>query len=141
MRLTSRQHAANNKKLELSMTSMIDVVFLLLIFFLVTTTFVKPERQVASNIKVDQKESGKFQSDLEPAVIDVFQIGDVPAYKLGAVTTSDIEQLRKILKSFENKADGAFVRVSPSVSFEGVARAIGVCKDSGFANVSYVPAE
>ena len=123
------------------MTSMIDVVFLLLIFFLVTTTFIKPERQIASNIKVDQKESGQFQSDLEPAVIDVFQIGDKPAFKMGAVTTSDVEQLRKILKSFENKKDGAFVRVSSEVVFEGAARAIGVCKDAGFATVSYVPVD
>ena len=38
MKLSNRQ--IDKKRLELSMTSMIDVVFLLLIFFIVTTTFV-----------------------------------------------------------------------------------------------------
>ena len=141
MKLTSHQHASENTDLELSMTSMIDVVFLLLIFFLVTTTFIKPERQVATGIKVEPTDSGKRQSDLEPAVIDVVDIGDHAAFRLGAVTTTDLEELRKILQEFENKSDGAFVRVGPNVAFESAAQAIGVCKSAGFSTVSYIPVE
>ena len=123
------------------MTSMIDVVFLLLIFFLVTTTFVKPERQIATNIKVNESSSGTAFSDLEPAVIDVIQVGEKPVFRIGAVTTSDVERLRKLLNSFENKSEGAFVRVGPDAMFDGVAQAIGACRDAGFASVSYISAE
>ena len=123
------------------MVSMIDVVFLLLIFFLVTTTFIKPERQVATGIKVEATDSGKRQSDLEPAVIDVVEVGDQAAFRLGAITTTDLEELRKILQEFENKTDGAFVRVAPNVPFESAAQAIGICKATGFSTVSYIPAE
>ncbi len=123
------------------MVSMIDVVFLLLIFFLVTTTFIKPERQVATGIKVEPTDSGKRQSDLEPAVIDVIEVDDRAAFRLGAITTTDLEELRKILQEFENKTDGAFVRVAPNVPFESAAQAIGICKATGFSTVSYIPVE
>jgi biopolymer transport protein ExbD len=43
MKLSNRRFIGDVNKIELSMTAMIDVVFLLLIFFLVTTTFVPPE--------------------------------------------------------------------------------------------------
>ena len=69
------------QRLELSMTSMIDVVFLLLIFFLVTTTFVRPEREVVSAIKVDQKDASENQSVLEPAIVDVIQVQGQPVYR------------------------------------------------------------
>ena len=47
MKLSNRAVDSRSNKIELSMTSMIDVVFLLLIFFLVTTTFVRPEKQLS----------------------------------------------------------------------------------------------
>ena len=123
------------------MTSMIDVVFLLLIFFLVTTTFIKPERQVSSSIKVEETATAASVSDLEPAVIEVFVLGESVAFRLGAITTTDLTQLKKPLNLFENKVDGAFIRVSGDVPFEYAAKAIGLCKSVGFEQVAYVPAE
>ena len=43
MRLTNRRHGS---KIDLQMTSMIDCVFLLLIFFMVTSSFNKAEREL-----------------------------------------------------------------------------------------------
>ena len=77
MKLSNRQRDTN-KQMELSMTSMIDVVFLLLIFFLVTTTFVAPERQLKSNIKVQNQSTSSRPKDLEPAIIDVVQLNVKP---------------------------------------------------------------
>jgi biopolymer transport protein ExbD len=123
------------------MTSMIDVVFLLLIFFLVTTTFVRPERQLLSAIQSNEREAVKKQSLLDPALVDVQKLGTDVVYKLGAITTDDIEEIRKVLQGFDNKSEGAFVRVSDNVPFEYAARAIGACRSSGFASVAYLPAE
>ena len=123
------------------MTSMIDVVFLLLIFFLVTTTFIKPERQISSNIKVERTEAGLQEDDLDPAVLDLFVTGDRVVFQLGARQTTKLDELRKTIENFENKSEGAFVRVGPGVAFDNAARAIGLFKASGFANVSYLPAE
>lgn len=122
------------------MTSMIDVVFLLLIFFLVTTTFIKPERQLNSNIKVERTDAGLQQSNLEPAVLDLFTVADQVVYQLGARQTTKLIELKQALNDFENKEDGAFVRVSPDVAFDHVAQAIGMFKSTGYSNVSYLPA-
>ena len=121
------------------MTSMIDVVFLLLIFFLVTTTFVRPEKQVRSAIKVVEKNAEQSKSELEPAIVDVVQQNGKAIFKLGAIRTNDIAEIRKTLSTFENKSDGAFVRVADDVPFENAAQAIGACRITGFDSVSYLP--
>lgn len=139
MKLNSR-HQQHHRRLELSMTSMIDVVFLLLIFFLVTTTFVRPERQLLSAIQSNEREAVKKQSVLEPAMVDVQKLGGDVIFKIGAITTNDIEEIKRVLQGFENKSEGAFVRVADNVPFEFAAIAIGACRTSGFAAVAYLPA-
>ena len=121
------------------MTSMIDVVFLLLIFFLVTTTFVRPERQLSAAIKSSQQTSAQNQSLLEPALVDVRKPGAQVVYQMGAVSTTDLKEIERMLKLHENKTDGAFVRVGDGVPFESAAQVIAACKVSGFESVAYVP--
>ena len=137
MKLSNRQ--LKPQRLELSMTSMIDVVFLLLIFFLVTTTFVRPEREVLSAIKVNEQQSAESRSDLEPAIIDVQQVAGQSVFRLGGVRTNDIDAILKLLKTFEQKSEGAFVRVAGDVPYEAAAQAIGACREAGFQSVSYLP--
>ena len=138
MRLSNRQHD-EQVKLELSMTSMIDVVFLLLIFFLVTTTFVRPEHQMQSAIKVDNQSAASNNVDLELAIIEIIPSGTSFVYKLGAVSSSDISEISTVLKTFTNKDDGAFVRVHDDAPFDMAAIAINACKTDGFYVVSYIP--
>ena len=123
------------------MTSMIDVVFLLLIFFLVTTTFVRPERQLLSAIQSNEQEAAKKESLLEPALVDVRKSGDKPVFRIGAVTTDNVAEIKRILSGFENKSEGAWVRVADDVPFEFAAQAIGACRAAGFSAVAWLPAE
>jgi biopolymer transport protein ExbD len=118
---------------------MIDVVFLLLIFFLVTTTFVSPERQHKTTMKVQQQSASRQPVDVEPAVVDVVRINNKNVFQIGAVVTEDIKELFVVLEGFDNKSDGAFVRVSDEVPFGMAAQAINACKRAGFPLVSYVP--
>lgn len=138
MKLSSRK-TSRTKTIELSMTSMIDVVFLLLIFFMVTTVFVDPERNLASGIQVQNK-SASSPSDLEPAIIEIVDRGGVFVYKLGSreFSAGEEEKLVQLLGAFD-KADGAFVRVSDGAPFGMSAAAIQACKDAKFTSVSYVP--
>jgi len=141
MRLSHRKRVVEEAGLELPMTGMIDVVFLLLIFFLITTTFFRPERQIAAAIQVDNQDAGQRQSYLEPAWVDVTMADGKAVYRLGANTTSDLNQLKNLLKQFGNKSEGAFVRVAPDVPFDYTAKTIGVCKSAGFQTVSYISTE
>jgi len=138
MKLSSRH--SRSSRLELSMTSMIDVVFLLLIFFIVSTTFVRPEREIASAIQVNEKRAADNESNLEPAIVDVIIQNSQVMFRIGAVRTTDLEEVKKLLEGFENKSEGAFVRVSDDVPYEAAAQAIGACHASGFTSVSYLSA-
>lgn len=123
------------------MTSMIDVVFLLLIFFLVTTTFVKAERQLRPAIQVqEQTQESSQQGFLEPAVVHVKRIDNRNFFKLGGREMTTYEELLEVLLVFENKDDGSFVVVDDQASFEMTAAALQACREAGFTSVSYVPA-
>lgn len=140
MKLNSR-HRQQHRRMELSMTSMIDVVFLLLIFFLVTTTFVRPERQLLSAIQSNEREAAKKETLLEPAMVDVRKTGDKVVYRIGAISTDNVAEVKRVLQGFENKTEGAWVRVADDVPFEFAARAIGACRAAGFSAVAWLPAE
>ncbi len=137
MRLTNRR-TQHGEKIELSMTSMIDVVFLLLIFFMTTASFVKTERQLDSNIK-NQDSSSASASDLEPAIVDIVESGGRFVFRVGARDVQDSGELTRILRQFPSKLDGAYVKVSDEAPFGMVAAAIQACKDADFTIVTYVP--
>ena len=121
------------------MTSMIDVVFLLLIFFMTTASFVKTERNLDPNIKVNRKSASQSQSDLEPAIVEVTQGVTGFVYKLGGREITTVDELTSVLRQFDNKLDGAFVRVSDEAPLRMAAAAIQACKTAGFTGVSYIP--
>jgi biopolymer transport protein ExbD len=136
MRLTSRK--AGKARVELAMTSMIDVVFLLLIFFMVTTAWVRAERQLDPALRVENR-SAAAASDLQPAMVEVVRSGGVAVYRLGLREVTTAAELETLLQQFENKSDGAFVRVADDVPFGMAAAAIQACKSASFVPVSYVP--
>jgi len=137
MRLTNRR-PQHGEKIELSMTSMIDVVFLLLIFFMITSSFVKTERELDSNIK-NQDSTSSSASDLEPAIVEIVNSGGQFVYRIGAREVQEASDLTNILRQFPNKLDGAYVKVSDDAPFRMAAAAIQSCKDADFTTVTYVP--
>jgi len=135
MRLTSRRHGS---KIEMQMTSMIDCVFLLLIFFMVTSSFNRPERELDPAIKL-QRAAGPAASDLAPAIVDVIRGESGFVFKLGGREFSSPDELTGVLRQLDNKLDGAIVRVQDEAPFDMAASAIQACKSAGFSLVSYVP--
>jgi len=138
MKLSS-QKIQRGKKIELQMTSMIDVVFLLLIFFMTTAAFVKTERDLDSAIKVKKKSATAARADFEPAIVDIVRDGETFVYKMGSRKMTTQDDLIALLRRMENKGDGAFVRVRDEAPFHMAAAAVQACKKAGFQLVSYVP--
>ncbi len=138
MKLSSRK-LQREPRLELSMTSMIDVVFLLLIFFMTTASFRQTERNLDPAIQVDREASGQQQNDFEPAIVEITRADGRFVYRIGERNLTTQEELTRLLRQFDNKADGAFVRVDDEAPFAMAAAAIQACKAARFAMVSYVP--
>jgi biopolymer transport protein ExbD len=139
MKLTSRSRQKEHT-IELCMTSMIDVVFLLLIFFMTTSSFLQTERNLDPAIKLREKSASEVVSDLEPAVVAVQESGGRFVYRVGGREITSSQELTRILRQFPDKSD-AFVQVSDEAPFAMAAAAVQACKTAGFFLVSYVPAE
>lgn len=138
MRLSSHK-IQRGGALDLPMTSMIDVVFLLLIFFMTTTSFLATERNLDSAIQARQRSAQQAQSNLEPAIIEIVESGGRYVYRVGAREMTHERELQELLQHFPNKFDGAFVRVRDGAPFGMAAAAIQSAKSAGFAVVTYVP--
>ena len=124
--------------MELSTTGMIDIVFLLLVFFLVTSSFLPPEKELRPAIRTEEKTESKSSSDLERAMVEIVPEGAVFLYKLGSTRTRDVDELVESLQAFPNKSDGAFVRADDDAPFDMTAQAISAAKKSGFIVVTII---
>lgn len=136
MKLSSRK--VGGRKVELMMTPMIDVVFQLLIFFMCTAAFVRTERHLDPAIQV-RRQGAAAASHLEPAIVEVTHGDTGFVYKIGNRQLSSQDELTGVLKKFDNKVDGAFVRAADDAPYGMAAAAIQACKSAGFLSVSYVP--
>ena len=123
---------------DLPMTSMIDVVFLLLIFFMITATFVR-ERELRSTLEADREGAGQA-SDLTPQVVEVELRGGEASYRIGARVMRTQAELTEILGALP-KEGGVFVRVHGSAPWGAAAAALQAAQDAGFMKRTYVPAE
>jgi biopolymer transport protein ExbD len=138
MKLTSRA-GRREHTVELAMTSMIDVVFLLLIFFMTTSSFVKTERNLDPAIKLRERSASEAARDLEPAIVEVRGSGGRFVYRVGGRDMTSVDELTLVLRQFADKSD-AMVQVSDEAPFAMAAAAVQACKTAGFFLVSYVPA-
>lgn len=135
MRFT--QHRDEDGQGRLPMTSMIDVVFLLLIYFMVTASFSTPENDLASGLRAQQEGSGQA-ADLQPQILSVVLEDGSVVYRLGDRALTARDRLVELLSRL-NKDAGVFVRVSGEVPVEAAAVALQACKDAGITRVTYVP--
>jgi biopolymer transport protein ExbD len=117
----------------LNLTSMIDVLFLLIIFFMVGTKFVESEQQI--ELKLPQVQPGAALSAApEKKVVNVYRDGEITLDRR-AVTLEELTDRLSAARS-GYKALGVSVRGDGSASFERVAKVLTACKKAGIADLS-----
>ena len=112
----------------IELTPIIDMVFLLLIFFLVATTFHQEEREM--QIALPEAESGApIAIALREIVVNVDAAGGVV---IGGRTMS-LEDLRTVVTEAveRNPRQKVTIRGDREASYGLVARVLDVCKASG----------
>jgi len=119
------------------MTPMIDVTFLLLVFFLITASQAPPESALAPGLRAINAEAGP-SADLEQQSIEVVMHLGMPAFRVGTRIAKDAESLRAILEVLPREP-GIFVKGSGAVETRYAAVALQACRDVGFLKVTYVP--
>ncbi len=117
----------------LNLTPMIDVLFLLIIFFMVGTRFTDGERKIKLQIPtVGQVASGAPQNNKR--VVHVFRDGRI---LLDAEPVS-LEQLTNQLQEASAQQPGLSIAVRGDAagSFQNVASVLGACKAAGVRDMA-----
>lgn len=130
-----RSSVVNN----LSLTPLIDVVFLLLIFFLVTSEFEDEERRLEIVLPSASSATPMTRKPRE-IVIDVDAEGKV--YLRGQAT--ELEELERLLTAavIDNPTNqSAIIRADGSTAFQPVVSVMDICNRTGIADYSVTTRE
>jgi biopolymer transport protein ExbD len=120
----------------LPLISLIDVVFLLLIYFLVTSDFSQQERRLPSAV---QTEGGGVRSvELQPQIVDIATDAQGVRFTIGQVMVRDKAGLTRVLERLPREP-GVAVRSAPDAPISAIAAALQAARDAGFEKRSYVP--
>jgi len=123
------------KPLEISLTPMIDVVFLLLIFFMVTTTFSKE-----NSIKIELPHAeGKVLEQENTIIITINQAGQYflegKAIPLGKGEVS--LALKQAFELIDNKDRALIINADARAPVQAAISVLEASTDSGFKNVTF----
>ncbi len=130
-----RSSDANN----LSLTPLIDVVFLLLIFFLVTSEFEDEERRIDIVLPSASSATPMTRKPRE-IVIDVDAEGQI--YLRGkAVQWEELERLLTAAVADNPANQSAIIRADASTSFQPVVSVMDICNRTGIADYSVTTRE
>lgn len=124
------------QNITLNLASMIDVTFLILIYFMLTTVLITPEDRLTSDLQTQR--TGAGTTDLQPQVIEVTSHDGQPAYRLGERIMFDRDELAAVLSQLPTE-EGVFINVSDHVPVGFAVAAIQEARNAGFEQVTYVP--
>lgn len=120
----------------LPLISLIDVVFLLLVYFLVTSDFSQQERRLPSAV---QTEGGGVRSvELQPQIVEISTDEQGVRFTIGQVMVRDKVSLTSVLDRLPREP-GVAVRATPESPISAIAAALQAARDVGFEKRSYVP--
>jgi biopolymer transport protein ExbD len=112
----------------LNLTPMIDVVFLLIIFFMVGTKFSELERKIGLRVpEVSHAEA--LTAAPEPRVVNVYRDGRITLDRLPVTLTELTERLADARSQYAQL--GVLVRGDAASQFQRVAEVLNACKQAG----------
>lgn len=115
---------------QVDLTPIIDMVFLLLIFFLVATTFQQAEREMKIALP-ESTAAGPISASLREIVINVDELGRV---SVAGQTITDAALFAMVKSAVTaNAQQKVSVRGDRSTLYANVARVLDLCKGAGVA--------
>ncbi|MEM1072690.1 MAG: biopolymer transporter ExbD [Planctomycetota bacterium] len=123
-----RSQTTTDEAPSVELTPVIDMVFLLLIFFLVATTFQQSEREIQIALP-EAEAAGPISASLREIIVNVTGEGEI----IVAGTSFDLDSFRAMLADAvqNNPIQKVSVRGDRAVAYGTVARVLDVCKAVG----------
>jgi biopolymer transport protein ExbD len=134
----------SQERLDVKMTPMIDVIFLLLVFFVATASFRAIEEVLPTRFTLPGTVSSQVQIDpeivdLDEIVIDVLWRGDQPRWEVVGVEYGSLAELGAVLRrTREIKSDlPVILDVEPPVPMEHVIDVYDLCRAVGLERIQF----
>lgn len=140
MRIRVKPSRRRAERITLNLASMIDVTFLLLIYFMVTTVIAQPEDRLSPTLQTQDDAAAGTMQDFQPQIVEALVLDGRAVYRLGTRVIEDRETLLAALKVLP-KDPGVFVHVTDQVPVGFAVTAVQIARDAGFDQVTYVPAK
>jgi len=124
----------------IELTPLIDVVFLLLIFFMISTTFTKE-----TTLQINLPEASGDDSVAPPSSIEV-QVGATSEYAIAQsndgiasqLVNSNRETLKRALSEFQGQENLLLIiRADKKATHDAVIRVLDVAQELGLTNITF----
>ena len=120
------------------MAPMIDIIMLLLIFFMCTTSFRTPEKAFDAQISQTQQQTISSMLDLAPIEIELVRSGGNVIIECDSQLCADFKALGQMLTDRRRVADvEVIVRGSGDVELSYMVAAVDACYDAGLNKVAF----
>lgn len=117
----------------LNLTPMIDIVFLLIIFFMVGTKFSELERKIGLEIP-SVRDSGTLSAAPEKKMINVYRDGRVELNRVQVTLDQLIQQLSAARQQYPKL--GVLVRGDAESKYQHVASVLNACRQAGISKMA-----
>ena len=123
----------NDDEPAVNLMPLLDMVFLLLIFFLVATTFAQEERDAKVQLPVTQTEQ-PLSAPPQQLIINIRENGEI---LMGTETIKDYGDLRTMLVRVVENDPGreVLIRCDDRAKHEYFAAALRVCREAGIQEI------
>ena len=135
MKFKSRKDTGTDV-IRLPLAALIDVVFFLLLYFIMAGTLTAAEGELPMTLSTGKRAAGSG-SDYSTQVLFVQVEDGKPRFRLGTRVILTQEELTEVLTKLP-KEPGIVVRAADEAPVQWTAAALQAARDAGFARVSYV---
>jgi biopolymer transport protein ExbD len=144
-----KKHKAERGAPQLNITSMLDVCFQLLIFFILTTNFAVGEGILPADLPVGQGKASSAKPPEQPITITLNALGDdaVSIQIEGYTATNNFAELFKSLQTLQNSPqnptgpynadDPVIIKPQPIVAWHHVVNCFNAAVRAKYTNVSF----
>ena len=136
MLLTRQGHQTT--RFQLNMAAMIDVVFLLLIFFMCTSSFRQTEDELPAQLPRTHPATQAADDDFQPVRISVRSVGDGALVECDGQPCGTFDSLANLLKQRRQIADiPVIIQGQNTVPFSYMVAALDACHVADLTRVAF----
>ena len=134
--MKTTNYVASSGSVEFNMTPMIDVVFLLIIFFLVSSHLAQQEAHLELPLPVAQTGASEEDADAPKITVNILEDGE---YRLGGRTVDEVTLLQRLQQKQAEEEEPVLVKIRTSrrAPYRHLTPVLAACAKSGIDRVIF----